>query len=285
MPSAGFAPPAFGAPQPRVAAIRRQHPPLTGQKLPFWQGAVLHLVQLALAQLQPDLAKPVGQARDAFRAQNDPPGVQSVAGRFKRGLEYSVFSHCRPDQGRETFLNPQPSQERIKVGVLGDAPMARVPRALALAAGHDIGDLESHRDIPDGQDRDHTLPMPLAAPPAQPLGGCRLGFSRTRQAVQEQRDALPGQHQRRPDNLRLARFELAAIPRLGLADLQQWDDASPKGLESLVKIEQGGGIGLHDRRSWQYRLRRHSTKCRSRPQWTDPTFPLCTPLLLSRQSH
>jgi len=49
---------------------------------------------------------------------------------------------------------------------------------------------------------------------------------------------------------RLTRFELAAIPRLGRADLQQWDDAGPKGLEGLVKIEQGGGIGLHDRRSW-----------------------------------
>jgi hypothetical protein len=77
-----------------------------------------------------------------------------------------------------------------------------------------------------------------------------MGFSRTRQAVQEQRDALPGQYQRRPDNLRLTRFELAAIPRLGRADLQQWDDAGPKGLEGLVKIEQGGGSGLHDRRSW-----------------------------------
>ena len=94
--------------------------------------------------------------------------------------------------------------------------------------------------------------------------------------MQEQDDALPGQHQRGPDNLSLARFELAAILRLGLAYLQQRDDAGPKGLEGLVKIEQGGGIGLPDRISWQNGLKRDSIRFRSQLQWTDPTFPLCT---------
>jgi len=110
-------------------------------------------------------------------------------------LEYPVCGHRRPHQGRETFLNTQPSQERVKVGVLGDAPLALVPCSFALAAGHDIADLESHRDIPNGQHRDRALSMPLTSLPAQPLGamgGRRLGFRRTRQTVQEQNDALPG---------------------------------------------------------------------------------------------